>query len=106
MILISGIPAMRQETLWDPCALITIGPFRWFVHRKPEDLVVPLFVLFLKKWYKQHQLEIQQQMQDNIKWIKGAQGKQTTGSQARIYADAEGRENCRSFNQAIAKRKR
>jgi urocanate hydratase len=50
-------------------------------------------------------VEIQQQMQDNIKWIKGAQeNKLVVGSQARIlYADAEGRKNCRSFNQAIAR---
>ena len=37
--------------------------------------------------------EIQQQMADNIQWIKGAQeNKLVVGSQARIlYADAEGR---------------
>jgi urocanate hydratase len=36
--------------------------------------------------------EIQQQMQDNIQWIKGAQENKLVGSQARIlYADAEGR---------------
>ena len=36
--------------------------------------------------------EIQQQMQDNITWIKGAQENNlVVGSQARIlYADAEG----------------
>ena len=36
--------------------------------------------------------EIQQQMADNIKWIKGAQeNKLVVGSQTRIlYADAEG----------------
>jgi urocanate hydratase len=49
--------------------------------------------------------EIQQQMQDNIQWIKGAQeNKLVVGSQARIlYADAEGRVKIASFNQAIAK---
>ena len=50
--------------------------------------------------------EIQQQMQDNIKWIKGAQeNNPVVGSQARIlYADAEGRiKIAEAFNQAIAK---
>ncbi|MCP6536259.1 hypothetical protein NL488_27495, partial [Klebsiella pneumoniae] len=50
--------------------------------------------------------EIKQQMQDNIRWIKGAQeNKLVVGSQARIlYADAEGRINiARAFNEAIAK---
>ena len=49
--------------------------------------------------------EIQQQMADNIQWIKGAQeNKLVVGSQARIlYADAEGRINIASaFNKAIS----
>jgi urocanate hydratase len=49
--------------------------------------------------------EIQQQMADNIQWIKGAQAnKLVVGSQARIlYADAEGRMKIASaFNKAIA----
>jgi urocanate hydratase len=48
--------------------------------------------------------EIQQQMADNIRWIKGAQqNKLVVGSQARIlYADAEGRMKiAEAFNQAI-----
>jgi urocanate hydratase len=50
--------------------------------------------------------EIQQQMADNIQWIKGAQeNKLVVGSQARIlYADAEGRMRiAEAFNQAIEK---
>ena len=50
--------------------------------------------------------EIQQQMADNIQWIKGAQeNKLVVGSQARIlYADAEGRiKIAEAFNQAIAR---
>jgi urocanate hydratase len=49
--------------------------------------------------------EIQQQMADNIQWIKGAQeNKLVVGSQARIlYADAEGRMKiAEAFNKAIA----
>ncbi len=48
--------------------------------------------------------EIQQQMQDNITWIKGAKAnKLVVGSQARIlYADAEGRSKIAvAFNDAI-----
>jgi urocanate hydratase len=48
--------------------------------------------------------EIQQQMHDNITWIKGAKENQlVVGSQARIlYADAEGRTKiAAAFNQAI-----
>ena len=48
--------------------------------------------------------EIQQQMKDNIQWIKGAQeNKLVVGSQARIlYADAEGRMKiAEAFNNAI-----
>ncbi|MGY8927237.1 MAG: urocanate hydratase, partial [Flavobacteriales bacterium] len=50
--------------------------------------------------------EIQQQMLDNIQWIKGArENKLVVGSQARIlYADAEGRMKiAKAFNDAIAK---
>ena len=49
--------------------------------------------------------EIQQQMQDNIKWISEAeQNRLVVGSQARIlYADAEGRiKIAEAFNNAIA----
>ena len=48
--------------------------------------------------------EIQQQMADNIQWIKGAQkNKLVVGSQARIlYADSEGRiKIAEAFNKAI-----
>ena len=48
--------------------------------------------------------EIQQQMLDNIQWIRGAQeNKLVVGSQARIlYADAEGRMKiATAFNKAI-----
>jgi urocanate hydratase len=51
-------------------------------------------------------MEIQQQMQDNIRWIRDAEKHQlVVGSQARIlYADVEGRiKIARAFNQAVAK---
>ncbi len=50
--------------------------------------------------------EIQQQMADNIQWIRGAQENNlVVGSQARIlYADAEGRVKiAQAFNKAIKK---
>ena len=50
--------------------------------------------------------EIQQQMADNIQWIRGAQENNlVVGSQARIlYADAEGRiKIAKAFNKAIKK---
>ena len=50
--------------------------------------------------------DIQQQMADNIQWIKGAQENElVVGSQARIlYADAEGRiKIAQAFNKAIKK---
>jgi urocanate hydratase len=55
---------------------------------------------------KESPKEIQQQMADNIQWIKGAQSnKLVVGSQARIlYADAEGRVKiAAAFNKAIKK---
>jgi urocanate hydratase len=55
---------------------------------------------------KESPKEIQQQMADNIQWIKGAQAnKLVVGSQARIlYADAEGRVKiAAAFNKAIKK---
>ena len=60
----------------------------------------------LEEMMKNSPEEIQQQMADNIQWIKGAQeNKLVVGSQARIlYADAEGRVKiAEAFNQAIAK---
>jgi urocanate hydratase len=62
----------------------------------------------LEKMAKTAPIEIQQQMQDNIKWIQEAQkNKLVVGSQARIlYADAEGRMKiAEAFNKAIAKMK-
>ncbi|MEG1377123.1 MAG: urocanate hydratase, partial [Myroides sp.] len=59
----------------------------------------------LEEMIKTSPVEIQQQMKDNIQWIRGAQeNKLVVGSQARIlYADAEGRTNiAKAFNDAIA----
>jgi urocanate hydratase len=58
----------------------------------------------LEEIMKNSPKEIQQQMADNIQWIRGAQeNKLVVGSQARIlYADAEGRiKIAEAFNNAI-----
>ena len=83
------------------------GPFRWVcVSGKPEDLekTDQLALETLEQIMKHSPTEIQQQMADNIQWIKGAQeNKLVVGSQARIlYADAEGRiKIANAFNDAI-----
>lgn len=84
------------------------GPFRWVCcSGKPEDLAKTdtLATQVLETLKKQSPKEIQQQMADNIQWIKGAQeNKLVVGSQARIlYADSDGRIQIASaFNKAIA----
>jgi urocanate hydratase len=83
------------------------GPFRWVcASGKSEDLEITdqIACEVLEEMLKTSPPEIQQQMQDNIQWIKGAQeNKLVVGSQARIlYADAEGRMKiATAFNKAI-----
>jgi urocanate hydratase len=84
------------------------GPFRWVcASNDPEDLkkTDQIATTILEQLSKEAPKRTQQQMQDNIKWIKGAQeNKLVVGSQARIlYADTTGRiEIARAFNKAIA----
>jgi urocanate hydratase len=84
------------------------GPFRWVcASGKAEDLAMTdrIACEVLEEIRKNSPQEIQQQMTDNIQWIKGAQeNKLVVGSQARIlYADAEGRMKiAQAFNDAIA----
>jgi len=84
------------------------GPFRWVcASGKPEDLAETdrIATEVLEEIRKNSPVEIQQQMADNIRWIKGAQeNKLVVGSEARIlYADAEGRiKIAEAFNKAIA----
>ena len=84
------------------------GPFRWVcTSGKPEDLQVTddIACKVLEDIAKASPKEIQQQMHDNIQWIKGAQANHlVVGSQARIlYADCEGRTKIAAeFNKAIA----
>ncbi|MDX6183110.1 urocanate hydratase [Flavobacterium sp. Fl-77] len=102
-------PSYVQDIMGPMCFDYGFGPFRWVcASGKPEDLqkTDAIASQVLEEMAKTAPDEIQQQMQDNIKWIKGAQeNKLVVGSQARIlYADAEGRiKIAEAFNQAIAK---
>ncbi|PZX92244.1 urocanate hydratase [Flavobacterium aquariorum] len=102
-------PSYVQDIMGPMCFDYGFGPFRWVcASGKPEDLAKTdaIACLVLEEMAKTAPIEIQQQMQDNIQWIKGAQeNKLVVGSQARIlYADAEGRVKiAEAFNQAIAK---
>ncbi|MBL4593158.1 MAG: urocanate hydratase [Flavobacteriales bacterium] len=97
-----------QDIMGPMCFDYGFGPFRWVcTSGKPEDLQTTdnIACEVLEEIMKNSPTEIQQQMQDNITWIKGAQeNKLVVGSQARIlYADAEGRMKiAEAFNKAVA----
>ncbi len=100
-------PSYVQDILGPMCFDYGFGPFRWVcTSGKPEDLdkTDAIAADVLNKIMADSPEEIQQQMQDNITWIKDAkQNKLVVGSQARIlYADAQGRaEIAQAFNDAI-----
>jgi urocanate hydratase len=100
-------PSYVQDILGPMCFDYGFGPFRWVcTSGKPEDLdkTDAIAAQVLEKIMAESPEEIQQQMQDNITWIKDAkQNKLVVGSQARIlYADAQGRaEIAKAFNDAI-----
>ncbi|RMB62931.1 urocanate hydratase [Dokdonia sinensis] len=102
-------PSYVQDIMGPMCFDYGFGPFRWVCGSgKAEDLQKTDAIAcdVLEKLAKDAPSEIQQQMQDNIKWIQGAQeNKLVVGSQARIlYADAEGRSKiAQAFNNAIAR---
>ena len=101
-------PSYVQDIMGPMCFDYGFGPFRWVcTSAKPEDLAYTdkLASQVLEEMAKDAPVEIQQQMQDNIKWIKGAQQNNlVVGSQARIlYADEQGRvQIATAFNKAIA----
>ena len=102
-------PSYVQDILGPMCFDYGFGPFRWVcTSGKPEDLdkTDAIAAQVLERIMAEAPEEIQQQMQDNITWIKDAkQNKLVVGSQARIlYADAQGRmEIAAAFNAAIAR---
>lgn len=102
-------PSYVQDIMGPMCFDYGFGPFRWVcASGKPEDLLKTdqIACTVLEDIMQNSPVEIQQQMADNIQWIKGAQeNKLVVGSQARIlYADAEGRiKIAAAFNEAINK---
>ncbi|MEX6627307.1 urocanate hydratase [Tenacibaculum salmonis] len=104
-------PSYVQDIMGPMCFDYGFGPFRWVcASGNPKDLAKTdkIACEVLEEIKKNSPKEIQQQMADNIQWIKGAQkNKLVVGSQARIlYADAEGRTKiAEAFNKAIKKGK-
>jgi urocanate hydratase len=102
-------PSYVQDIMGPMCFDYGFGPFRWVCASGNSDDLAKTDKIacnILEEMMKTSPTEIQQQMADNIQWIKGAQeNKLVVGSQARIlYADAEGRiKIAEAFNQAIAK---
>lgn len=100
-------PSYVQDIMGPMCFDYGFGPFRWVcTSGKSEDLqkTDEIATSVLNEIMQNSPEEIQQQMADNIQWIKGAQENNlVVGSQARIlYADAEGRMKiAEAFNKAI-----
>ena len=102
-------PSYVQDIMGPMCFDYGFGPFRWVcASGTDEDLqkTDEIATTVLNRIMENSPAEIQQQMQDNIQWIKGArENKLVVGSKARIlYADAEGRiEIAKAFNDAIGR---
>lgn len=96
-----------QDILGPMCFDYGFGPFRWVcTSANAKDLAMTdqLAQQILETMYKEAPPEIQQQLQDNILWIRDAQQNNlVVGSQARIlYADSEGRiKIAQAINKAI-----
>ena len=101
-------PSYVQDIMGPMCFDYGFGPFRWVCASGSADDLAKTDAIacrVLESIIQTAPGEIQQQMRDNIQWIKGAQDNElVVGSQARIlYADAEGRINiAEAFNSAIA----
>ena len=100
-------PSYVQDIMGPMCFDYGFGPFRWVcTSSDPKDLQKTdnIATKVLEELKINSPDEIIQQMNDNIKWIKGAQENNlVVGSQARIlYADALGRiKIAEAFNNAI-----
>ncbi|MGB1646541.1 MAG: urocanate hydratase [Crocinitomicaceae bacterium] len=100
-------PSYVQDILGPLCFDFGFGPFRWVcASGKDSDLekTDAIACSVLEEMMLNSPEEINQQMADNIQWIKGAgENKLVVGSKARIlYADAEGRMRiAEAFNRAI-----
>jgi urocanate hydratase len=100
-------PSYVQDIMGPLCFDYGFGPFRWVCASGRSvdlDTTDQIAMTVLQEMAKTSPEEIQQQMHDNIRWIREAkQNKLVVGSQARIlYADCEGRTRiAAAFNQAI-----
>jgi len=96
-----------QDIMGPMCFDYGFGPFRWVCSSSdPADLETTdkIAIEVLTEMSKNLPSEISQQVEDNLRWIKGAkENKLVVGSQARIlYADSEGRiKIATAFNDAI-----
>lgn len=101
-------PSYVQDILGPMCFDYGFGPFRWVcTSGKSHDLDITDQIAHdvLSEIRVDAPTEIQQQLEDNIKWIADAKANNlVVGSQARIlYADAEGRAKIAiAFNEAIS----
>ncbi|MGQ1785040.1 urocanate hydratase [Saccharicrinis sp. GN24d3] len=100
-------PSYVQDIMGPMCFDYGFGPFRWVCtsnNHKDLEKSDKIACEVLEQLRQESPAEIQQQMTDNIHWIKEAgENKLVVGSQARIlYADAEGRMRiAEAFNNAI-----
>ncbi|HUH47662.1 MAG TPA: urocanate hydratase, partial [Arenibacter sp.] len=100
-------PSYVQDILGPLCFDYGFGPFRWVcTSGNPRDLqkTDAIALKVMQDIEATAPVEIQQQIKDNIRWIREAgSNKLVVGSQARIlYADAEGRAKIAdAFNTAI-----
>ena len=100
-------PSYVQDIMGPMCFDFGFGPFRWVcASGKEEDLkkTDEIATRVLEELKAKAPDKIQQQMADNIRWIKGAQeNRLVVGSKARIlYADTIGRIRiAAAFNKAI-----
>jgi urocanate hydratase len=100
-------PSYVQDIMGPMCFDFGFGPFRWVCSSgKQEDLAITdrLAAEVIEDMMKTSPAEIQQQLMDNLLWIRSAEeNKMVVGSQARIlYADSLGRIRiAKAFNKAI-----
>eukprot|EP01061_Rhynchopus_euleeides_P014134 TRINITY_DN2456_c0_g1_i1.p1 TRINITY_DN2456_c0_g1~~TRINITY_DN2456_c0_g1_i1.p1 ORF type:complete len:691 (+),score=305.23 TRINITY_DN2456_c0_g1_i1:77-2074(+) len=100
-------PSYVEDIMGPMCFDYGFGPYRWVCTScNPADLEMTdkLALEVIEQQMKESPPEIQQQMNDNIIWIRGAmENKLVVGSQARIlYADDVGRRRLASaFNKAV-----
>ncbi len=100
-------PSYVEDIMGPMCFDHGFGPFRWVcTSGDAKDLETSDRIAgdVLEAMLKEAPPEIQQQIADNLHWIRSAQqNKLVVGSQARIlYADSEGRIRiARAFNEAI-----